>query len=263
MLVYIMRYMKLFEKSGKIEKSGKEHSMYRRLRLPLCVMAVLLLSSCAARISGQLDTGGAGNFTLNAGLKPRLSTLIKSFQALAGGGGALIIDGPQIAESFSRAPGIASVSLRNTSPAAIEGPVNISQIGDFLASGNAAGFIRFERGDNGQGGRCAVSIRRDMGPQMLSLISPEIADYLAALMAPIATGEDLGKAEYLAAVASIYGKAISDEIAESSIIASIDFPGTIQSVKNGTFNGRRAEFAVPLLDLLVLETPLTYEVVWK
>jgi hypothetical protein len=87
--------------------------------------------------------------------------------------------------------------------------------------------------------------------------------YLSALMAPIATGEALTKPEYLALVTSVYGKAIADEISSSSIRASVNFPGAIQRIKGGTYSGRRADFDIPLLDILVLETPLSYEVVWK
>ena len=139
--------------------------------------------------------------------------------------------------------------------------MDISKINDFLTSGNATGFISFEQGAGG--GLCTITINRDIGPQLLSMISPEISDYLEALMAPIVTGEELTKSEYLVEVASIYGQGISDEIANSSILASIDFPGAIQSVKNGKFSGRKAEFDIPLLDLLVLEKPLVYEVMWR
>jgi len=37
----------------------------------------------------------------------------------------------------------------------------------------------------------------------------------------------------------------------------------VQSVRGGTFSGRRAEFSIPLVDILVMETPLSYEVVWR
>jgi hypothetical protein len=162
-----------------------------------------------------------------------------------------------------RAPGLASVSFRNTAPAAIEGPIKISRIDDFLASGGAGGFIRFEQAAGKTGGTCTIHLDRDMSPKMLALLSPEIAVYLEALMAPLATGEAMSKAEYLELVGSVYSKGIADEMAQSVFSASIDFPGTVQSVKGGTFSGRRAEFKIPLLDLLVLETPLNYSVIWN
>jgi hypothetical protein len=166
---------------------------------------------------------------------------------------------------MSRAPGVASAALVNTTPAAVEGPVKIAQIGDFLSSTRAGshnpGFIRFEQSTGG--GRCTVNLSLETGPEILRLLSPEISNYLSALMAPITTGEKLTKTGYIALVGSVYGRGIADEIAHAAIQASIDFPGQIQSAKGGTFSGRRAEFTIPLTDLLVLETPLSYEVVWR
>jgi hypothetical protein len=162
---------------------------------------------------------------------------------------------------MSNAPGVARVSLTNTGPSALEGAVQISDINRFLAVGDVGGFVSFEQGRNG--GSCEISISRDNGPVILALLSPEISDYLSALMAPLATGEELSKPEYLQLVASVYNRAVSDEIAGSRIRASIDFPGQVTSVRGGTFSGRRANFDIPLLDLLVLETPLSYVVRWN
>jgi len=190
--------------------------------------------------------------------------MIKSFGSAMGQTDSPILDAAAIAKSMSAAPGIASVSLKNTAQAAVEGAVRLSKAGEFLAAANNGDnqkkFIVFEQGN---GGRCEININRVNGPEILELLSPEIADYLNALMAPIATGEILSKTEYLELVTSMYNKAISDEIASSRIRASIDFPGVITRVKGGTFSGRRADFDISALDLLVLETPLFYEVQWK
>jgi hypothetical protein len=190
-----------------------------------------------------------------------MAALITRLSAAGGQKGVHVLDGAAIARSMSNAPGIASVSFANIKPAEIEGPLHISAIGDFLAAGSRGGFITFEQAS--QGGRCVISINRETGPQILGLLSSEITGYLEAIMAPLATGEKLSKTGYLEEVSVVYGKAVSDEIAGSVIRASIDFPGQVASAKGGTFSGKRAEFSVPLLDLLVLEMPLSYEVVWK
>jgi hypothetical protein len=163
---------------------------------------------------------------------------------------------------MSAAPGVESADLRNTGPVTLEGPVKITNIRDFLAPArDKKGFIILE--ESASGGRLRLTLNRELGPDILSLISPEVTDYLSALMAPIATGEALSKAEYLELVASVYGKPIADEIAGASIRASVDFPGRLRSVQGGRASGRRAEFNIPLLDVLVLESPLVYEVAWN
>jgi hypothetical protein len=243
------------------------------------LVSLLFFTSCAAQISGSLKGDGQADLNIYAALEPRMTALIRGLSMASGmlQPGAMpapILDGPAISASMSAAPGVASVSFKNTAPGAIEGPLKITRIGDFLAAGRANGsknlsFIDFEQnaaslgGGASSGGRCSVNLSLSSGPEILALISPEISGYLAALMAPLATGEVLTKAEYLALVGSVYGRGIADEIAGAFIRAYIDFPGPVQSVKGGTFSGRRAEFTIPLLDILALETPLSYEVVWR
>jgi hypothetical protein len=95
------------------------------------------------------------------------------------------------------------------------------------------------------------------------LLSPEVRDYLSALMAPVATGETLTQKEYLALVQSVYGKGLAEEIASAKITLTIDFPGTISVIQGGKATKNRGVFTIPLGDLLVLERPLRYEVAWQ
>ena len=235
-----------------------------RIFTVLSLALLALCASCTARINGSLMEGGQADLQIYAALEPRMTMLLSGLAAASGAlePGAPLLDGPAIGASMSLAPGVDSVSFRNTAPAAIEGPVKISRFGDFLSSGTVS-FITFEQGNTAAGSRCAINLSLNSGPQILALISPDIGDYLGALMAPLATGEAITKTEYLALVGSVYGRGIADEISKAFINASINFPGQIRSVKGGTFSGRKAEFAVPLLDVLVLETPLSYEVVWR
>jgi len=228
--------------------------------LSLLCLAAFLTISCAARIDGSLAADSSAALSVSMSMEPRMTALIRTLAAVGGQTGP-VLDGPSIARSMSAAPGVASASLRNTTPSAVEGQVRISRIGDFLSATDGRSFIAFEQGQSG--GRCGININRENGPVVLELLSSEISGYLNALMAPIATGESLSKTEYLELVASFYNRAISDEIAGSRIRASLEFPGTVSSVRGGTFSGRRAEFDIPLVDLLVLETPLRYEVNWN
>jgi hypothetical protein len=238
-----------------------------RFFLPLIGFQLLFIS-CAATITGSLAANGSGELNLQTSLESRTSALIRSFAAVSLGPEAArnrpVIDGPAIARSMAAAPGIAGVSFTNTSPSAIEGPIKISRIDEFLTlPGNQGGnrFIEYEQ--NSPGGRLTLTLNRQSGPQLLALISREAADYLSVLMAPVATGESLSREEYLGLVTSIYGRGVAEEIAAAKIRAFIDFPGPVNSVKGGTYTGTRALFEVPLLDLLVLERPLAYEIHWN
>ena len=225
-------------------------------------LAVFPLFSCATRIDGSLAANGSSQMSVSTSLEPRITSLIRTLSAAGGQQDGLILDGPAIAKSLSASSfGDVSASFKNSSPSAIKGDMKISDINRLFAAGNAERFVEFEQGKNG--GKCKFSIDIDNGSVFLNLLSPEFADYLNVLMAPLATGEEMTKTEYLALVSSIFSKAISDEIAASRIRISIGFPGQVTNAAGGTYKGKTAEFDIPLLDILVLETPLTYEVSWK
>jgi len=228
--------------------------------LPL--LAVLFLfPSCSGRITAQLVQDGSGSLQLQAGLEPNMIALIRSLNRLGGNQAGPLLDAAALNRSLQAASGIASSALRNTGQERIEGTVRISRIGDLLSSG-ANRFIRYEAASGTSPGRLAIRLDRNSVPQILSQVSPEAVDYLSALMAPAATGESLSKGEYLLLVQSVYGKALSDEIAASRVTAAITMPGTVKSVRGGTSSGREARFDIPLVDLLVLEHPLDYEITW-
>jgi hypothetical protein len=225
-------------------------------------LAVFPLFSCATRIDGSLASNGASQMSVSTSLEPRMTSLVRSFSAAGGQQDALILDGPALSKSLSASSyGDVSASFKNTSPSAIKGDMKIGNINRLFVAENAERFVEFTQGKTG--GKCKFYIDIENGPVFLNLLSPEIADYLNVLMAPLATGEEMTRAEYLALVSSIFSKAISDEIASSRIRVSVNFPGQVTSAAGGTYKGKTAEFDIPLLDILVLETPLTYEVNWK
>ena len=224
-------------------------------------LTILLVFSCSARINGSLSTDGSASMSINVSLGSRITALLRTMAAVGGQADGGVIDGEAISRSINGAPGVTSVSLRNTSPSAIEGTIRISQIGDFLAGTGGGGFVNFEQSSSG--GRCVININRTNGHLIIKQLSPDIEMVLNALMAPIVTNDEMTKAEYLSLIEVFYNKPISDEIAGSRIRASIEFPGNITNIRGGTYSGRRAEFDIALVDLLVLESPVTVEVRWR
>jgi hypothetical protein len=220
----------------------------------------LTFFSCSARINGSLAADSSAVVTVSMSLENAMENLIRKSNKAFGQEDRPVLDGSAVALSMSNAPGIASVTFKNISSRAIEGTIRISEIGEFLAVSDSD-FISYNQGPGG--GKCVISINRGNGPEILKRLSPEIYDYLNALMAPIVTGDDWTKLEYLREVGDFFNKALSGEIENSVIRASINFPGQVTSVKGGTFSGRTASFDIPLPDLLVLENPLIYEVNWK
>ena len=230
-------------------------------------LSFLLLASCSARINGTLRQGGSADLTIQVALEPRMTSLIRSLNAVMGHSGSeLILDGQSISRSMAASPGISSVILLNTGPAALEGEVAVSRVEDFLSPVREQRFISYWEGlDGGRpSGRILISLNRATVPELVALLSAEAVDYLTALMAPAILGDEISNEEYLVLVNSLYGPGIVEEIRNARILASIDFPSPITAIRGGTISSpRRADFDIPLLDLLVLENPLSWEVSWR
>ena len=233
----------------------------------ILALSLLILTSCSARINGVLRDGGSGDLTIEASLEPRMTSLIRSLNTVMGADPPeLILDGESISRSMTASPGIAAVSLVNTSPAALMGGIAISRVEDFLSPASGSRFITYWEGLTGgrPSGRILINLNRENAPELVALLSPEVVDYLTALMAPAVVGDDISKEEYLVLVNSLYGPAIVEEIRNARILASIDFPAPITAIRGeSSSSGRRAEFILPLLDILVLETPMSWEVSWQ
>jgi hypothetical protein len=153
----------------------------------------------------------------------------------------------------------------------VDGPIVVSNIETFLnnstsklpagAGRQPAKFAVWERKPSG-GGALNITISRDTGQQFLSLLAPDLVDYLSALMAPVVTGEVIDKAGYLELVSAVYGKAVAGDLSAAELSISVSFPGPVESVAGGSFRGSKTEFKMPLLDLLVLDKPVIYDVRW-
>jgi hypothetical protein len=222
------------------------------------VLAVFL--SCSARIDGVVMTGGAAEINVRAALGPRTISLVQSIRSFMGDTrNTPTLDAGAINRSLSAASGIKSASLKNTSAESLEGTISISNVGDLLLSEKDM-FITYS--ESAASSSITVVLDRNSAPLLISRLSPEVEEYLSALMAPVALGEYMSSGEYLSLISMVYGRPLADEIAEARIRASIEFPRPVTSVSGGSSTGKRAEFDIPLLDILVLEKPLRYEIKW-
>jgi hypothetical protein len=234
--------------------------MVKRLSGPV-ILASLLLLSCSGQADVAIRQNGAAEISLEFSLGAHSAALLRSFSALMGARTGPVLDGPALAASISGAPGVAGAELANRDPASIGGSITLTRIDEFLrfpaAPNEGLPFITWDRA-----GKLAFFLDRETSPVLMALFSAEAGDYLSALMAPCATGDPLSREEYAALLGSVYGRALADEVSAARVGLSVEVPGTITAVRGGDFRGRRARFEIPLLDLLVLDRPLHYEVSW-
>ncbi|MDR2517311.1 MAG: hypothetical protein LBC88_08040 [Spirochaetaceae bacterium] len=234
---------------------------YRAVVLGLCLAVSVPLLSCSGRAEAALTGSGGADITLDFALAPRTAALIRSFSAVLGNGAEPVIDGPAVAESISRAPGVTRAVLLNQDAASLSGTITVARLDQFLALPLDAASAPFITWDGA--GFLSISLNRETAPTLLPLFSVEITEYLSALMAPCASGEIISRRDYLALVASVYGQPVAGEIAAATVRLVVTAPGPVTAIRGGRAEGRAARFEIPLLDMLVLDVPLEYHLRWN
>ena len=136
----------------------------------------------------------------------------------------------------------------------------------------------------------ALSLEAEAGPELFSslvsmgersmtlTLSPETMrglyrsmdartrGYADLFMAPVFTGDSMSGEEYAALIASVYGTGMAGEISDAVMEISLSAPEGKKAAScsdpGASLSGRRATVFVPLLDLLVLDRELSWEVGW-
>jgi hypothetical protein len=175
--------------------------------------------------------------------------------------------------SLGAAPGVKSARFSNSGASALKGPVEIGDLGAFLAAGNTlANASPLTVTLNADGGELSLKLDLAAGTRFASLLSPELSDALTALLAPVASGDPMSEKEYLAFVGSVYGMAVRREIEQSSVDVLLELPGTVTMVSGsggivaeptGGGAGRQVKMTCWLASLLVLERPAELLITWK
>jgi len=220
---------------------------------------ILLTASCSAGISGVFNTEGGVSLKVSGEFKPKISVLIKK---LASNNTDVLINAKRINDSLNSVPEVKNADFRNAGAGGIRGSFEIGKTEQFLKSNAPSGrqFITTTR--NGGVTHISIYLDRKSASVLVGTLLPELQAYLSAIAAPVATGEELGKAEYLDTVKSIYGAPLAEEIGASQITLALSFPGRIKSAsgKNITVSGSTAVIQIPLPDLLVMDSDLIYEI---
>jgi len=240
-------------------------------------VAIILFVSCTSSINGAFNAGNKLEISLNGAFLPRITALIKK---LSESGSDVLIDAKRINKSLSAISGIENVDFKN-SGGRIIGKFTINNADRFFsinvaAAANGANNTKTANGVNGAGAPRQIVTRtisgnsthykiyldKELGGALVSTLLPELQAYLSAIAAPIATGETLGKDEYLDTVKDIYGVPLSQEIAGSTITVKLSFPSKVKSAagKNITSSGNSVTINMPLVDILVLDKDLNYDI---
>ncbi len=238
----------------------------RRLPAAKATMALLaigallgLLSACSARLDGKLDAAGRAEFSVKVSMPGGLASKLR---AMAGMPAALpLFDAAAAKKALEERAGVAAVEASCPDPDSLELSITVGDLAAALSSPDIEGLVERGAADGTQSLRILLS--REHGKALLALV-PGLDPALVEALSPPALGDnDSSKQDYREALASIIGTKSLPALDAASVSMALKVPGRIISSSGGRAEGSTWTASIPLLDILVLESPIELKLSWR
>jgi hypothetical protein len=222
--------------------------------------SALGLSACNARVEANIQSSGSADFSVNASVIDALKTVFA---------GAL--DVGEINKTLAALPAVDSAVFKAGKAGSVNGKGQLGSVSGFLAPPASASpaqveamrCISYTKGSKAGTSRLAIKLNRTTSPLLVSLLSKKSQSYLSMLAPPVLMGTTLSEKDYLAQLKVFgYSQAMLDQLKAAVITVTLSFPRKVSGIKGGTAKGKTALFTLPVLDLMLLEKPIEWDVQW-
>lgn len=210
----------------------------------LCAVCVFFLG-CTPTMEVQAQTDGNYSVSYDVALG---KVFMDTIASVAGEEQKTSIFDANEFQSQLTASGLANVAVKTpaVNQLAISTQINTKEKGAFPASK----IISSER----IGGKNQMTLM--LSPESVRAIYNALPErtrsYIDLFMSPVITGDTMPKSEYTELVSMVYGKLLADELLGASLSLVLSAPNKKAQQK----------FSVPIIDLLLLEKPMSFSISW-
>lgn len=243
----------------------KRPSLLACASLAACLFSLL---SCSIRPDVTLNPDGSGEALVRVSVQKFFSEYLRDLAEFSGAArpaGVGVFDEKEIREAFAKRPGVTVKSVRVPKPEELEIALAFRSIDDLV------------RGEKELAETGVVTFRNDGGTRTLRLHLDQKNFAKLAALAPSEDGStetllsvfgpqegvEITEEEYLEAMAFTLGEQGPKAIKDSFVEVNVTVRGTLVSQKGGAAKGNTVTFRIPLLELLLLDTPVDWEIVFK
>lgn len=235
-----------------------------RIVLVLGVVATIFLGSCAASIDLTVNPDRSGLLSVRADIPGAAAARLQSFRAVGGDSQADVpfFDIPAIRNEVA-SRGIEPLVTEGPSPNSFRGTFSLRNLEDAAADPELAGrdLLKLER--IGDETTFSFSLSRK-NAEALPALFPGLDPYVLEALAPPALDPyPVTMAEYREMLTALLGDAAMKEFDSAATKILIRTPGPITKASGGIVSGKTFLVELKLLDLLVLENPITFSLSWK
>lgn len=228
----------------------------------ISIAAALTFTSCGADASFTANTDKSTNIEVNLNFGQAISNTLK---ALTGSGDfSKMLSEGDLSSAFEKSDlTLAKAKWISQTELTLQGKIAAPEKQTILLTDKGLKIKDFV---NCQSNSLELNLSPDTIQGLVSAL-PEDSQYMLDLfMAPVFTGEAMSADEYLMLLSSVYGKDIGDELKAASINFKMTCPAGKKLLsaqgKSIRKNTNSAQVSLPLVDFLVLSSPLNYKITW-
>ncbi|MEI6385010.1 MAG: hypothetical protein WCQ50_00135 [Spirochaetota bacterium] len=233
---------------------------FRRM-LPAAIALALLLSACQAGIATTIAKDGSADIDIKATMPKALAAKLRAIGKLTPG--SPVFDLHSIRKSLAARVGLSVDALANPDVDSLTATLSTTDFSALLAGIGEQGKGPARLTRNGDAAELSIRLDRKGAAALAALVPGIAADVIEALAPPAIEGGDWSRDEYHEALTGVLGKTAMPAIDAGHLDISVTVPGPIQSQSGGIVIGAAWKLTIPIIDLLVLDKPMEFRLVWK
>jgi hypothetical protein len=221
---------------------------------------------CSIKQEATVKSDGSGEVSFQFKMMPffidyivNMSELIEDESVYEDG---KIFDVEQIQQDFQTKPSVTLKSITSKDIGELKGSFTFSNVADVFQEEEElaeAGIISFT--NTGGVKTLKVHLTRNNFEQLYSLF-PIMNNPLFESFGPM-ENEGVTEEEYLDMLEFAFGEDGPQGVKKSEIELDVKVDGAVVSQTGGKQRGNTVTFSIPLIDILLLQEPLTYSIVFK
>ena len=240
-------------------------STFHRIALLVAGVSLLTAVSCSMNQTIVIRADGSGTGSLKVEVSPVLRDYFINLAELSGNTSAVdsgqIFDLKEVKKSFESRPGITVTRTAIPTKTSMEVDISYKSIKTLFTDDSLAGTGVATYTESAGTKTLKFHLDKDNFTK-LAVVFPVLSDPLFAGMGP-QPNEKMTEDEYLKMIEYSLGADGAAQLAKSFIIITMKPEGQIVSQSGVTLSDGSVVFKIPLIKVLVLNTPLDYSFSWK
>lgn len=240
--------------------------MKKLFMLSVFTSGILFFFSCSGNYKVVLGNANNADISLNTSIdSATLNSVIEKMKSLSPSDDKnqqiTFFDQTQFTKGLNSLKGVQNVLVKKESQDRITGSFSIADITKLEPLNSSPKLFTISHNQNKT--TFIFNLTKENAKFAFQLFPGINSSVMEALSPPALYEDELSQDEYRQNLLLFFGKNHISAVDNSKYTIQLIIPGTIISSTGLTVNGNKATYSFSLLDLLVLDKPLSFQISWK